>query len=113
MTETNAITKYIINFLSFKGHFATRIQSQGQYIEKRGVWAKSKVRRGIGDIIALIDGKFVMIEIKFGKDKQSEYQKQVEKDVIRSGGYYVIIKTIEEFNKYYESIYSNSNTSKI
>lgn len=110
MTETNAITSNIIKYLEYKGHFASRIQSQGQYIAKLGRWVKSKVRRGIGDIIACIDGRFVMIEIKYGTDRQSIYQKDVEKDVKKAGGDYWIIKTFGEFIGIYESYNSNSNT---
>lgn len=113
MTETNAITNYIVNFLIYNGHFASRIQSQGQYIPKLNRFVKSKVRKGIGDIIACIDGKFVMIEVKYGKDRQSVEQKQVEKDVKKSGGQYWIIKTAEMFINHYESYYNNSNASKV
>ncbi len=112
MTETNVITNNIIKYLEYKGHFASRIQSQGQYIAKLGRWVKSKVRRGIGDIIACIDGKFVMIEVKYGQDRQSIYQKDVEKDVKKAGGDYWIIKTFGEFLGKYESNHSNSNAQK-
>ena len=112
MTETNAITNNITKYLEYRGHFASRIQSQGQYIAKLGRWVKSKVRRGIGDIIACIDGKFVMIEIKYGTDRQSIYQKDVEKDVKKAGGDYWIIKTFGEFIAKYESYHSNSNSQK-
>lgn len=112
MTETNAITNNIIKYLEYKGHFASRIQSQGQYIAKIGRWVKSKVRRGIGDVIACIDGRFVMIEIKYGQDRQSTYQKDVEKDVKKAGGDYWIIKTFGEFLGRYESYNSYSHTQK-
>jgi hypothetical protein len=97
MTDTNNLTNSVINFLLSKGHFASRIQSQGQYSPTRGRWIKSKVRRGIGDIIACIDGQFWMIEIKVGKDRQSEYQKSVEKDVKKAGGKYLIVKEFGQF----------------
>lgn len=103
MTETNAITNSIIQFLQLKGHFVSRIQSQGQYHPTRGRWIKSKVRKGIGDIIACIDGQFWMIEIKVGKDKQSEYQKSVEADVKKAGGKYIIVKQFGEFLGLYMS----------
>lgn len=103
MTETNALTNSIIQFLQLKGHFVSRIQSQGQYHPKRGMWIKSKVRRGIGDIIACIDGQFWMIEIKTGKDRQSVYQKEVEKDVKKAGGKYIIVRAFGEFLGLYMS----------
>lgn len=83
------------------GHYVTRVQSQGQYSAKRGRWIKSKVKRGIGDIISCINGQMVMIEIKTGKDRQSIYQKATEKEVKASGGQYWIIKEFDEFIKQY------------
>jgi hypothetical protein len=112
MTETNSLTNAVIQFLQLKGHFVSRIQSQGQYHPKRGMWIKSKVRRGIGDIIACINGEFWMIEIKTGKDRQSEYQKEVEKDVKKSGGKYIIVSKFGEFLGYYMSGGVDSDTSE-
>lgn len=103
MTETNSLTNAVINFLLSRGHFASRIQSQGQYSPTRGRWIKSKVRRGIGDIIACIDGQFWMIEIKTGKDRQSDYQKSVEEDVKKAGGKYIIVRVFGEFLGLYMS----------
>lgn len=113
MTETNAITKFIVNFIDYHGHFASRIQSQGQYVQSKSRWIKSKVKRGIGDIIACINGDFVMIEVKYGSDKQSDVQKLVQKQVTDAGGKYLIVKTIEDFIKFYESNYRNRNSQKI
>ena len=112
MTETNSLTNAVINFLLAQGHFASRIQSQGQYHPTRGRWIKSKVRRGIGDIIACIDGQFWMIEIKTGKDRQSDYQKSVEADVRKAGGKYIIVRAFGEFLGLYMSGGVNSDTSE-
>lgn len=80
------------------------MQSQGQYSAKRGQWIKSKVKRGIGDIIACINGRLVMIEIKTGKDRQSEWQKSTEREVKASGGEYWIVKEIADLLKYYQKL---------
>ena len=112
MTETNALTNSVINYILYNGHFASRIQSQGQYSPTRGRWIKSKVRRGIGDIIACVNGKFWMIEIKTGKDRQSDFQKSVEQDVIKAGGVYLIVRTLGQFIGYYESNNTDSDTQK-
>lgn len=95
-TNTNRLTNEVIHYLELKGYFCSRIQSQGQYHPTRGRWIKSKVKRGIGDIIACVDGKFLMIEIKYGKDRQSPYQKAIEKEVQKSGGDYLIVKNIND-----------------
>jgi Holliday junction resolvase len=101
-TVTNSLTAAVIKYLELEGHYASRVQSQGQYSAKRGRWIKSTVKRGIGDIIACINGHFVMIEIKTGKDRQSEWQKQTERQVIKAGGKYWIIKEIRQFVDQYQ-----------
>ena len=107
----NGLTKFVLEYLSYTNHFASRIQSQGQYHPKHGRWVKSKVVRGIGDIIACIDGKFVMIEIKAGKDKQSEYQKAVEQQVNEAGGIYWIIRTPNEFIAKFKGLQAGNSDS--
>ena len=103
-TITNTLTAAVIKYLEFEGHYVTRVQSQGQYSAKRGRWIKSTVKRGIGDIIACIDGRLVMIEIKTGKDRQSEWQKQTEKEVKASGGCYWIVKEFDDLIKHYKEL---------
>lgn len=103
-TITNTLTSAVIKYLDIQGHYVSRVQSQGQYSPKRGRWIKSKVKRGIGDIIACINGRMVMIEIKTGKDKQSEWQKETERQVKESGGEYWIIKEISQLIKNYETL---------
>ena len=97
----NGLTKAVIHFLSLKGHYASRTQSQGQYNERLGRWTHSTVRRGIGDIMTVIKGRTVMIEIKVGRDVQSEHQKQTQKEVEASGGVYLIVRSFEGFMEWY------------
>jgi hypothetical protein len=98
-SSANDLTKCIIDFLRLKGHYATRIQTQGQ---KRGsVMTYGTTQKGTADIHACINKIHVSIEIKFGKDKQSEFQKQVQQEVEQSGGIYLLIKDFEQFYKFY------------
>lgn len=103
METANEITKKVLRFLDLKKHYATRVQSQGQYNPTKGRWTKSTVRRGIGDILAIINGKAVMIEVKAGKDRMSEWQIATKKDVEKSGGVYLVVRTFDDFLKYYDS----------
>jgi hypothetical protein len=97
----NGLTKAVLQFLALKGHYASRIQSQGQYNEKLGRWTSSTVRRGIGDIMAVINGRSIMIEIKVGRDIQSEHQKKTQGEVEASGGVYLIVRSFSEFMDWY------------
>lgn len=99
--SANEITRNILKFLDLKKHYASRVQSQGQFNPTKGRWTKSTVRRGIGDILAIVNGKAVMIEVKAGKDRMSEWQTKTKEDVEKSGGVYLIIRSFEDFQECY------------
>lgn len=52
-----------------------------------------------------------MIEIKAGKDKQSEYQKAVEQQVNEAGGIYWIIRTPNEFIAKFKGLQAGNSDS--
>ena len=97
--SANDLTKCIIDFVRLKGHYATRIQSQGQ---KRGnVMTYGTTQRGTADLHICINSIHISCEIKYGKDRQSDAQKQVQKEVELSGGIYLLIRDFEQFYKFY------------
>jgi histidinol phosphatase-like PHP family hydrolase len=51
-------------------------------------------RVGLQDITVLINGKYVALEIKAEKGRQSRTQKEIEKLVKKHGGYYYIVKDL-------------------
>ena len=112
----NGLTKCIIDFLMLSGYQAERINTMGRPIDNRKqvtdvlgrvktigsmTWGKSTARKGSADISATIKGKSVKIEIKIGKDKQSDFQKEYQKEVERAGGIYIIAKSFQEFYDWY------------
>ena len=101
-STANGLTQSIIKWLELNGHYCSRIQSQGQYNTTLGKWTKSTTRRGIGDLIAIIKGQTVMIEIKIGSDRQSQWQKVTQKQVEESGGVYIIARTFDDFINWYK-----------
>lgn len=103
-TTTNGLTMCVMKWLTLKGHYCSRIQSQGQFQPKLGIWTRSTVKRGIGDLISVINGKTVMIEIKVGNDKQSQYQKNTQIEVEQSGGTYLIARDFESFFQWYVNL---------
>jgi len=114
----NGLTKCIIDFLTFSGWQAERINSTGRPIDNTKVitdvlgsqrrigsmrWIPGTGQKGTADISATINGRSVKIEVKM-KDRQSEDQKRYEEQVIRAGGLYWICRSFEEFLKYYNEI---------
>ena len=82
--SANDLTKSVIDFLRLKGHYATRIQSQGQ---KRGnVMTFGTTQKGTADIHICLNSIHISCEIKFEKDKQSIFQKSVQQQVEQAGG---------------------------
>ncbi len=110
--KANGLTRAIINYLTWEGHRATRINSQGQLVKGQerqesgniitvNKWRPGSTRRGSADISATINGRSVMLEVKTGRDKPSEYQLAEQARERKAGGIYEFIHTIEEFFEWY------------
>ena len=107
-SKTNDLTKAILEFCKYSNHYARRISSEGRYrmgtVYKRpngsfrgpGQFIPGQ-NKGIADIMMTASGKTIWIEVKVGRDRQSEVQKDFENNIKNSGGEYWIIKTFEQF----------------
>ena len=113
VTKANGLTTFVCNYLNWLGHRATRINVSGRLVdgvEKQvsGVslttkkWIPSTTRRGTADISATIKGRSVMIEIKIGADKASEFQIAEQIKERNAGGIYEFIKDVDSFFKLYD-----------
>lgn len=115
----NGLTKCIIAWITLNGYQAERINTTGRYIDNSkivtdvlgrkikigsGKYIKGTGTKGSADISATIKGKSVKIEVKIGNDRQSEYQKQYEADIIKAGGIYYIAKDFDNFINFYKSL---------
>ncbi len=102
LTSANGLTKAILMWLELQGHYCTRLQSQGQYNPTLQRWTKGTTRKGLADIMTIIDARHVMIEVKFGKDRLSKHQIDTKRDVEKSGGFYYVARDLESFVLWYE-----------
>lgn len=114
-SSANALTKSITAFLNFNGHQAERINTMGVFRQGAklkvgevirqmpGKYTKSTGTKGSADISATIQGRSVKIEVKYGKDRQSEAQKEYQQAIENAGGIYFIAKTFDEFITFYDS----------
>jgi hypothetical protein len=95
--DANSLTKAIVSFIDLSGGWATRISTEGRYIESLGRRIPSSVKKGTADIHAVWKGRHLSIEVKIGKDRQSDEQKDVQKSVESAGGIYYIASTFDDF----------------
>ncbi len=117
----NGLTKCIIAFLKLEGWQAERINTTGRpvnhtksYTDVMGVrrtigrfeWVYGTGTRGSADISATIAGRSVKIEVKAGKDRQSDHQREYQRQVEAAGGIYVIARNFQQFNDWYAQNFS-------
>jgi len=92
------LTKSVLyDLIEVRGAAAYRINNVGIWDAKRGVYRKGGTVKGIPDIIGVLDGRFIGIEIKYGTDRQSADQKVVEAEIQSAGGVYFIAKTYLDY----------------
>jgi hypothetical protein len=112
----NALTKCVISWLKLSGWQCERINVMGRPIDntrivtdcigrKRRIgsvtWIPSGSTPGSADISSTIAGRSVKIEVKM-KDRQSEAQKEYQRNIEAAGGIYIIVRTFDEFLQWYD-----------
>ena len=116
----NGLTKCIIDLVRLKGGQAERISTTGRVIDKRKVytdtvgltrtignveWILGTGARGSADISATIAGKSVKIEVKIGADRQSQAQKEYQKNIEAAGGIYYIARDFTSFVEWFNTTF--------
>jgi hypothetical protein len=115
-STANGLTRAICDYINYHGYQAERINTMGTAREKKttagkviGVtWTKGTSTAGSADISATIKGRSVKIEVKIGKDRQSEAQKRYQENIEKAGGIYIIAKDFDSFVEWYENFIQNN-----
>jgi hypothetical protein len=128
--SANHLTGCIMDWIRYNGGQAERINTMGRRIDNRETitdvmgytrtvgsvsWQKGTGTKGSADISATIPmqvngikfGVSVKIEVKYGKDRQSEDQKKYEHTINEAGGIYVIARNIDDFIEWYDETFKN------
>lgn len=100
----NGLTKFITNYILWAGWRATRVNTMGRQVG--GKWIPGTTRKGTSDISCTVKGRSIMIEVKIGADKASEYQLKEQELERKSGGIYEFISSPEEFFTLYDYVLS-------
>jgi hypothetical protein len=115
-STANGLTRAICDYINYNGYQAERINTMGTAREKKttagkviGVtWTKGTSTAGSADISATIKGRSVKIEVKIGKDRQSDAQKRYQENIEKAGGTYYIAKNFDDFVEWYENFIQNN-----
>jgi hypothetical protein len=118
--NANSLTQCVIQYIRLKGGQSERISNTGRRIDTRSTfenvlgqsrtiggshWIKGTGTNGSSDISATIAGRSVKIEVKIGRDIQSEVQKSYQKAVEQAGGIYVIASSFAGFYSWYNQAF--------
>ncbi len=91
------IQSSILDYLARRGVFHFRNNSGALPMQRNG--QQYFVRfgaKGSPDIICVIAGRFVGLEVKDEKGKQSEDQKEFQRSLESAGGIYFLVRSIDE-----------------
>ena len=112
-TTANELTKSIIDFITFSGGSAVRINTQGQLRKIRGEmkWTHGSTRRGTADLHCIFQGRHISIEIKIGNDKQSPDQIKEAERITKAGGLYYVAKDMQSFLEWWKETFQLTNAN--
>ena len=116
-STANGLTRAICDYINYNGYQAERINTMGTAREKKttagkviGVtWTKGTSTAGSADISATIKGRSVKIEVKIGKDRQSDAQKRYQENIEKAGGTYIIAKDFDSFVEFFNDFVNKCN----
>lgn len=112
-TTANGLQSAIVDFCTLHGHLALRTGNEGRYRpgeivtdvigrqrQMKGSWLPGQ-NNGMSDITIMINGRSYFVEVKIGRDKIRPEQEKFRDKVRAAGGVYEIVKTWEEFHRWY------------
>lgn len=107
--SANELTRAILRYLNLHGYFVWRNNTIGIWDKAKGVYRKNAGLNGISDILGIEKktGRFIAIEVKFGKDEMSYEQLAFMSEIERAGGIAIVAHKIDDvINKLNESVIS-------
>lgn len=89
---SNFLEDLIMLWAKTKGFMGSKIDVKGTF--RNGQYHTTNATKGVSDVIILADGLFIGVEVKAGKDVQSDKQKDWQSKVEANKGVYLIAKDI-------------------
>lgn len=97
------IQSTILKWLRQYGYFVWKWQVGGTYNARSGSFIPSTFK-GAPDIAILHEGKFITFEVKTKTGRQTDSQKVFGDRIIKNGGYYSVVRSLEEVKNILENI---------
>lgn len=91
----NGLQTFIVHYLDWSGGYGNRINTTGRKIGDK--WIKGATKKGTGDISGVLNGRYVVFEVKIGRDKPSPAQLKQQERINKAGGRYYFTHSVEEF----------------
>ena len=99
--SANSITRRIVEEIRANGGFATRLNSTGTYRADLNKFVPSQQVSGMPDVLAVVNGQSVFVEVKAGKDRLSDAQKQTHTALANAGAAIYVAYNFEGFNAWF------------
>lgn len=93
------IQKAILDYLTYKQVFHWKQNNAG--IKKANGSYIPAGKLGVPDIICVVKGKFIGIEVKDANGRQTEHQKRFQEELEGAGGRYILARSIDDVMGYF------------
>jgi hypothetical protein len=99
MSESKLV-KAALEYLSYRGVYAFQVKNTGVYDPKIKRFRKFSGTPGVADICgAMPGGRFIAVECKMPKGKQSLDQKLFEAFIKGQGGLYILARNLDDIQE--------------
>ena len=102
--DANGLTRCVVDWLTLNGHFATRLSSTGIYREDLKKFVPSQQRAGMPDVLAVVNGHALFIEVKAGKDYVSTVQQNTHKALADAGAWVYVARNFQHFYDWFTNL---------
>lgn len=100
ISEAN-VKKACLHYLQIKGYFWWQINNTGIWDTEKQVFRRSQtLRPGVSDAMVLVNGILYALEFKSSTGRLSEAQKEFQHQIEANGGIYLVVRSIDDLQKY-------------
>lgn len=100
--SANNLTTAIVAFIELSGGFATRLSSTGVFREDLKRFVPSQQKSGLPDVMAIVDGQACFVEVKFGRDRLSDDQREAIAELEKAGAAVLVASDFQSFHDWFQ-----------